>query len=329
MEEVGIASVADAPLAIDALFVEAQRHRVQRAEAGRTEIVHLLRRLGLQQRATIFEMRDHELRHVRPAYGEAARRFRNNDFERLGRSVHLLVAARGEGPEPVWQRLPRAGIAHAERAEYLRFDVGMVWRAAHPLNDIACQRGGVVGIGGGRARREHACRQRFANILVERQQIVRIAGDQVPDRFLETRSVGHDLAQRDRLALIGWDLEIEIFIDVGIEIQPPRFDLLHHRGPGEQFGDRTDAEQRGVGVHRLALGEVGVAIALVRQNFAVLHNGHHRPRNVAIRQSIGHKAIEPGPHIRGSHRDSLPIGRSGGRPRLGCIRQSRLRSQSC
>src|SRR3546814_9733749 len=126
-------------------------------------------------------------------------------------------------------------------------DIGVEIFAADALDDIARERGRISGIGRRRAGREDAFGQRERHLLLERHHRLRIAADQVAYRFLETRGMRHDVAHRDRLALIGRNLEIEIGVDVLVEVDLARLDLLHHRGPVEQLRHRTGAEQRGCG----------------------------------------------------------------------------------
>src|SRR3546814_1986744 len=82
-------------------------------------------------------------------------------------------------------------------------DIGVEIFAADALDDIARERGRIIGIGRRRAGREDAFGQRERHLLLERHHRLRIAADQVAYRFLETRGMRHDVAHRDRLALIG------------------------------------------------------------------------------------------------------------------------------
>src|SRR3546814_1765327 len=83
------------------------------------------------------------------------------------------------------------------------FNIIIEMFAADALDDIARERGGIVGIGRGRARREDAFGQRERHLLLQRHRRLGIAADQVAHRFLEARGVRHDVAHRDRLALKG------------------------------------------------------------------------------------------------------------------------------
>ena len=61
------------------------------------------------------------------------------------------------------------------------------------------------------------------------------------------------LAQRDRLAVVVGNLEVEIRVDVRVEIQLALLDQLHRRRPGDQLADRTGPEQRAVRIDGRAL----------------------------------------------------------------------------
>ena len=66
------------------------------------------------------------------------------------------------------------------------------------------------------------------------------------------------------LPCIGGNLEIEIAVDVGVEVELALLDLLHHRGPGEELRDRAGTEQGARGIDRRALRDVGIAEAALR-----------------------------------------------------------------
>jgi hypothetical protein len=84
------------------------------------------------------------------------------------------------------------------------------------------------------------------------------------DQVLEARRVRHEVAERDRLAEIWRDLEIEVVVDVAIQIELAQLHLLHHRCPSEELADRTGAEQRPLGIDRLSFLNIGVAVALLQ-----------------------------------------------------------------
>ena len=312
VEPFGVAAVRDRPMPVDPLFVEAERHAVERADAGRLVIVHQLRRLGLQQHAAVVQMRHHELAHVAARRRQAAGGGRHDDFEGLGLVGHHAVAARHEGRERGRQRLAEARIFHAQRRKDVAVDIIVERFAAGALNDVSGQRGRIVGIGGRASRRKHPRGQRFARIILQRHHRLGITADQMADRFFKARGVRHDIAQRHRLALEGRNLEIEIGVHILVEVELAGFDKLHHGGPGKQLGHRTGAEQRRRGINRLARRDICKAIALLQHRAAAAHHDDNRTGNLAARERIGHETVEPRLDIGG-----VELGRARGRRRHG------------
>src|SRR3546814_6657195 len=102
MEPFGVAAVRDRAVAVDLLFIEAERHAVERADAGGVEIVHHARGFGFQQHAAIAQMRDHELAHV-----GARRRKRSEEHTselqslmRISYAVFCLKKQKTRKPKP-------------------------------------------------------------------------------------------------------------------------------------------------------------------------------------------------------------------------------------
>ena len=108
--------------------------------------------------------------------------------------------------------------------------------ARHALDDVAGEAGRVVRVGGHRAGLEDADRHPALDGVAERDERGGILGDQLLDRFLEPGGVRHDVAHADRLAVrAGRNLEIEVLVDVGVEVDLALLDQLHDRGPGEEL----------------------------------------------------------------------------------------------
>ncbi len=112
----------------------------------------------------------------------------------------------------------------------------------------------------------------------------------------------HQIAQRDRLAEGRRNLEIEIGVDVGIEIELALAGELHHRRPGEELGDRAGAEQRALRIDQRAGRGIGDAVALLEQDLAVLHHHDHRARDIALRDPDRDEAIREGLDIASGER---------------------------
>jgi hypothetical protein len=112
--------------------------------------------------------------------------------------------------------------------------------------------------------------------------------------FLEARRVRHQVAQRDRLREGLRQLEVDVLLDVGVEIQAVLLDELHHGRPGEQLGRGARPEQRALRVDRRVALLVGHAIPLLEQHLAVLDDGDDGARRARGAQRGGHQAVEPG-----------------------------------
>ncbi len=187
-------------------------------------------------------------------------------------------------------------MGHAERLEDVLRDIGLERLAGDALHDVAGQGRAVVGIGGRRAGLVHPLGDPLLHRIGQGPHALGVGVDQVADRLLEAAGVGHQPAQGDRAVGAFRNLEIEVGVDVLVEVELALADQLHHRRPGEQLADRAGPED-GVGGDRRLLRHVRIAIALHQDRLAVLDHRHHRARDVAAAQSIGHEAVEPGLHI--------------------------------
>ena len=205
-----------------------------------------------------------------------------SNFFGMIRAAGPRVAVGHVGSQARRQRLARRRLRHAERREHVLLDVVVPRHAGHALHDVAGERRGVVGVRRVRARRPHASRNVRGEPTPKRNERRRIVADEVARVFLEPRRVGHDVPQRDRLREGRRDLEVEILIDVGVEIELPLLHELHDGRPREQLARGPDAKERALGVDRPAFGDVGVAVALREQERAVLHDRDGRARDVFV-----------------------------------------------
>jgi hypothetical protein len=183
-------------------------------------------------------------------------------------------------------------MVHTQRLEDMVLEIGVEWLAGGALDNVACKARPIIGISRRRAGRIDPRRDPLLEQRVIRQ-FRRTLGDEVLDRLLETRRVGHQVEGRDRLALVGRNLEVDIFVDVGVEVDLALLLLLHQRRPGEQLGDRSRAEQRRLGIDLGFLFEVGIAKAALGQHLAVLDHDHDCTRDIAPADRIWHEAVEP------------------------------------
>ncbi len=258
-----VAAVTDDVQAVAILVVEAERHARKRRISIPLPPVHQLRRGRIEERAAVGELGDHELAHVRAGRGQRTGRSHRDHFIWLGLVRRILVGLRHQWREVRRQRLLERRMRHSQRIEDVVLDVAVELLARDSLDDVAGQRRAVVRVGRHRSRRVDAVRDRARQHLAERVGLG-VVLDQIFGGLRETRRVGHQVAHRDRLAVQRRNLEVEVGVDVGVEVDLARLHLLHDRGPGEQLGDRAGPEQRQVGIDRLGRLEVGIAEAAHR-----------------------------------------------------------------
>ncbi len=267
------------------------------------------------------QVRDHEAAHVGTGRGEAACRRRADQFVGLRLVAARLVALGHQRLQRFRQRLAEARMLHPERLQQVLVDVVVEGQAGHALDDVAGQRGRVVRVGRRGAGGEDAGRDPVLERLLQRGELCRVADDQRARGFLQARGVGHDVAQGDRRAVERRDLEVEVLVDVGVEVELALLDQLHDRGPGEELGDRARAEQRGFRIDRLAFLDVGIAETALQQDLSILDDDHDGAGDVATLERVGQESIQPGIEVGAvEHRGRGGRGGGGGRRRrdLGC-----------
>src|SRR3546814_3403150 len=96
-------------------------------------------------------------------------------FERLGLLRDVGIPLRHMRHEACGKRLAERRMRHAERLEDMVLDIGVEIFAADALDDIARERGRVIGIGRRRAGREDAFGQRSEEHTSELQSLMRIS----------------------------------------------------------------------------------------------------------------------------------------------------------
>ena len=301
MKPLGVAEVGDHVLAVDVGFEEAEQHPVQPGDHVGRAGMHLARGIGFQDAIAVelaaIEVRQHEPRHVGARRGQRSGGSRADDLER-DRLARRLVIARGEVAAHAFRhRLAEGRILHAEWIEDVPFDIIVERLARDTLDDISGQRGAVVRISRRFARVEDAFRHPLLQQFVIWRDGIAIVTDQPFDLLFEARGVGHQLAHRHRFAIALGNREIEILVHVRVQIDAPLFDLLHHRSPGHQFGNRSGPEQRAIGIDRGPALHIREAETPLGQDVPILDHDDHRARDIAIAQRVGHEAVEPGIEI--------------------------------
>ena len=93
--------------------------------------------------------------------------------------------------------------------------------------------------------------------------------------------MGHDVAHRDRFSLAPRNLEIEVLIHVGIQIDLALLDELHHCSPREELRRRTDPEHGPLRIDRPTCRDIRVAISFFEEHSTVFHHNHHGPGDIA------------------------------------------------
>ncbi len=101
------------------------------------------------------------------------------------------------------------------------------------------------------------------------------------------------MAQGDRLLERLWNLHVfQVTVEVGVDVELPFLDLLHHRGPGKQLRDGADPEHRRFGVNPLSPLDVGVAITFREDELVPDDDGNDRPRDVVGFHLHGKDAVK-------------------------------------
>ena len=261
--------------------------------------VHVLCGAGLQDlrrsSASVLQMGDHKAGHIGRGGAHAPGRSDLGVFKGLG-----LVrcsrggVARGQAPgEACRQRLLKGAVAHLQRFEDARLDILLERDARHLLDDIAGQRGAIVGIGGDHAGRDDPRRQVTSEIRAQRDQVGSVRDGDAEITIFKPGSMSEQVGERNRLRVGRRDLEApEIGVHVGMQVERALLDELHHGGPGDQLAERADAEERLLGIHRRAPRNVGVAIAFGKEQGAVLHHRHSRAGDLVALQLCADHAIQ-------------------------------------
>ena len=171
-------------------------------------------------------------------------------------------------------------------------DVVIERNARRALDDVAGERRRVIGVRRVRPRRTHATGNVRREPASERDHFCRVIRDQIAAILLEPRRVGHDVPEGDRLRVRRGNLEVDVAIDVGVEIELPLLDELHYGRPGEELTRRADAKECALGIDRSTVGHIGVAITIGIEERAVLDDGDGRAGDMFVAQIGSHDSVE-------------------------------------
>ncbi len=178
-------------------------------------------------------------------------------------------------------------------------------------DDVARQADAVVRVARNLARRKEPLRLISDEEVAQGHLPFRVGNDDVPAFLFETAGVGHQVAQGDGLAEGGADLEVEIAVDVGIEVELALLLELHNGNPCKELGDGREPENRRHRVDGSLLLLVGVSVALLQQHVAIFHHQDRRAGDIRALQLHLDNSVEEGLKVR--RLESM-------RPRRGCGR---------
>jgi hypothetical protein len=310
-----VAPVADDAAPAVAQLEEPEQHAVERRHdvqaSGESPARGVCREDAPARALAIPQPGDHELRHVGDRGRRAAGGGDAEHLERIGGSGAQQVAARHARAETLRQHLPGRRRRHAERHEHVAVHVVVVGFSADPFDDVAGERDAVIAVGWHFPRRIDALGHPGLQVLLRGREAVRPIGHQALDRLLEPGRVRHEVAQRHGLPAAGRDPEIQVIVDVAVEVQASRLDLLHDGGPGEELAHRPRAEQRASRIDPDGGGAVGMAVTAGREHFAAPDDDDRGARDVTLRERVRQEAIEPGLRV-GARQRTRRLGGLGG-----------------
>src|ERR1019366_5427101 len=106
-----------------------------------------------------------------------------------------------------------------ERGEDVFLHVLFERLTADALNDVTGEADSVVGVSRDLAGRKDSVGLVVDEVIAERNSLLRIGEDDVVDDLLKAAGVRHEVTQGDGPIEGGADLEVEVAIDVGVEIE--------------------------------------------------------------------------------------------------------------
>ena len=238
VEPLRIAAVTDDATTVTRLLIEAEQHAIQSRQHVERSGVHLLCGRRLKNLAVaepaLLKMRDHEAAHVGAACRQTARRSHTHDLVRFRLALRgNRVPVRYLSLELLRQRLTERRMLHAERLEDALLDIVVERHAGNSRDHVPGKCCRVVRIGGRRAGRIDALGHPAFQQIGKRCDGLAGIADQILELLFEARGMRHDVAQRDRLPVARRNLEIQIAIHIGIEIELPLLDHLHDGRPCE------------------------------------------------------------------------------------------------
>jgi hypothetical protein len=165
--------------------------------------------------------------------------------------------------------------------------------ARHLLDDEAGEGGAVVRVRRDLPHRPDAGGQAVVQELRQGPDGIGRAREQTDRSVLEARRVGHEVGHRHRLRVgVRHPQRAQVRVDVGVQVEGALLDELHHRGPDEELGDRSDAKQRAIGVDGRPRLEIGVAVPPAERRLAGLDDHDDGAHEVARFELRRHLAVD-------------------------------------
>ena len=180
-----------------------------------------------------------------------------------------------------------AAPGHPQRPEDLLLDVALERCAGDRFDDQSGQGMAVVAVDEDIPRRVRPQRHLRSQVPAQGFDHQRIGVTRV-SWVLEARRVSQQVGQRHG---VGEDVlqfeRREVLIDVGVQVEPPPLDELHHRGRDKRLRDRADAHDSRFCVHgRLSL-QIGEAIPPRVDDLAPLYEDKCQARDVVLLHLLG------------------------------------------
>ena len=184
---------------------------------------------------------------------------------------------------------------HAERREDVLRDVLVERLARHALDDVAGERGGVVGIRGRGARRVDALGDPVLEGRVERRGS-RFSSFAISPRITSSMPAVWVMMLRSVTGLpsYGGILKSMYLLTSSSRSSLPCSTSCITAVQVNSLETEPGRNSVRCRIDRRALGQVGVAVALLQQHLAVLHHDDDRAGDVGLLQRVRHEAVEPG-----------------------------------
>ena len=204
-----------------------------------------------------------------------------------------------------------AAPGHPQRPEDLLLDVALERCAGDRFDDQSGQGMAVVAVDEDIPRRVRPQRHLRSQVPAQGFDHQRIGVTRV-SWVLEARRVSQQVGQRHG---VGEDVlqfeRREVLIDVGVQVEPPPLDELHHRGGHERPGSRAEPHHGRFRVYKRSRLQVSVAIPPGVDQLAPLDKHEGQTWDVQLLHPIGEEGVGEGLHVSGIDDTGTPGALSG------------------